>query len=238
MKWTKHEAQEASQLLTVLSSTFNRELDEAGLTGYLMGMEDIPVSAIRTAVSRAIREQRFMPTVAELRRLAGEMDPEARAITAWACVRDQIGKVGAYRSITFTDGAINAAAGGLESDEDVADGASTKDGANSGGDGDTNVRVRQSLRLLADPKKSPQFNDAQRAAFADVLAWARADRGAKLAAKIAANPEKADALREADAPGAVYGWNHCRVGIINRVVAGTADEDYQIGYNFVQAETA
>ena len=109
MKWTKHEAQEASQLLTVLSSTFNRELDEAGLTGYLMGMEDIPVSAIRTAVSRAIREQRFMPTVAELRRLAGEMDPEARAITAWACVRDQIGKVGAYRSITFTDGAINAA---------------------------------------------------------------------------------------------------------------------------------
>lgn len=79
------------------------------MTGYLMGMEDIPVSAIRTAVSRAIREQRFMPTVAELRRLAGEMDPEARAITAWACVRDQIGRVGAYRSITFTDGAISAA---------------------------------------------------------------------------------------------------------------------------------
>ena len=95
--------------------------------------------------------------------------------------------------------AFNAAAGGLESDEDAADGASTKDGANSGGDGGANVRVRQSLRLLADPKKSPQFNDAQRAAFADVLAWARADREAKLAAKIAANPEKADALREADA---------------------------------------
>lgn len=94
--------------MTILASTFNRELDEAGLTGYMMGMEDIPVSCIRTAVSRAIREQKFMPSVAELRRLAGEMDSEARAITAWACVRDQIAKVGGYRSITFTDAAINA----------------------------------------------------------------------------------------------------------------------------------
>lgn len=96
-------------LFQALCATFNVEPSEAMAEGYWLGCSDLEQTDFQRGVSRAIRECTFMPKPAELRRLSGEQTEDERAVLAWSTVKDAIQAHGAYRSIEFTDPAINAA---------------------------------------------------------------------------------------------------------------------------------
>lgn len=90
-------------ILRAMASTFGKEADEAMLLGYSIGLADLPLAEVEKSVGRAIRESRFMPTVAELRELAGIVRPEARAALAWTVADTAVRRNGAYRTMQFDD---------------------------------------------------------------------------------------------------------------------------------------
>ena len=94
--------------ITALARTFNREADEPLLLGYWMGLEDIDMAAVNKGASRAMRECKFMPTVAEIRELSGQMLPADRAALAWEAFRKALQIHGCYESVSFDDKLINA----------------------------------------------------------------------------------------------------------------------------------
>ena len=96
------------KLIAVLASAYRQEADRATLEAYSIGLSDVPIEAIETAVDRAIRGSTFFPSVAELRELAGEMKPEARAIKAWDAFRKGRDSYGYYVTVDFDDPVINA----------------------------------------------------------------------------------------------------------------------------------
>jgi hypothetical protein len=95
-------------VITALARTFSRDIDEATFTGYEMGLSDIPIDRIKTAVARAIRERKFMPTVFEIRELAGELTPDTRVVKAWDAFQRAVVAHGSYASVDFDDPVINA----------------------------------------------------------------------------------------------------------------------------------
>lgn len=105
-----------------MALTFRQETPEALFDGYWMGLSDLPIEAIERGVERAIRTCRFMPSVVELRELAGELSIAHRAPLAWAKAREAILHHGYTRSVNFDDPVINAtirAFGGWEAFEDL-----------------------------------------------------------------------------------------------------------------------
>ena len=96
------------EVVCALAATCRQEASEAMLTGYWMGLEDLPLAAVRRAAVRAMRERKFMPTVAELRELCGEITPADRAAIAWQAVVDANRRHGYGASVNFDDPAINA----------------------------------------------------------------------------------------------------------------------------------
>lgn len=95
--------------IAALGAAFGKEVSNPMLTGFRLGLNDLAVPDILLAVDRALRECKFMPSVYELRQLAGTMPTESRAVLAWGCVRDSIGRVGGYASVDFDDPIVNAA---------------------------------------------------------------------------------------------------------------------------------
>lgn len=95
-------------MIAAMVRVFGKEADDPMYEGYKIGLEDLPLGIIRTGVSRAIRECRFMPTVADLRELAGDVSPESRAQLAWGVLEKTIRLVGYYGSVDFDDKCINA----------------------------------------------------------------------------------------------------------------------------------
>ena len=95
-------------VVTALAATFGKEASEAMLTGYWMGLSDLELPAFKRAASMALRDRKFMPTVAELHELAGELTPEARAVVAWDAAILANRLHGYYHSVSFDDPAINA----------------------------------------------------------------------------------------------------------------------------------
>ena len=91
-----------------LAATFGRETDEAMLMGYSMALDDIPVDRIELAVRRALRECKFMPSGAELRRLSGELSSDSRVVLAWSAVKQAVSLYGYTKSVDFDDPVINA----------------------------------------------------------------------------------------------------------------------------------
>lgn len=105
---TSDDTTEFRLTLSALAATFRVEADVALFTGYWMGCEDLELGAFKRACGAAIRQCKFMPTVAELRELAGV--PKSGDIAEQAAdVADQARAfVGAYRSPRFQDAIINA----------------------------------------------------------------------------------------------------------------------------------
>ncbi len=56
--------------IEAMAATFRAEATPALLLGYWMGLGDLPLDDVHTAIGKAIRECEFMPTVARLRILA------------------------------------------------------------------------------------------------------------------------------------------------------------------------
>lgn len=78
---------EFGRLITGMGLAFRQEITTPLLTAYRMGLDDKPLDRIRHAIARAIRECKWMPTVAELREMAtvhrlhehAPQDPATRA---------------------------------------------------------------------------------------------------------------------------------------------------------------
>ncbi len=100
---------EFAEAIAALFETFGAEASDAKFLGYWIGLEDIQIRDLQTAVQRAIRESKFLPKPAELRSLAGSMSDATRAVLAWEIVTKSIIQIGSYRSVDFEDPAINAA---------------------------------------------------------------------------------------------------------------------------------
>lgn len=97
-----------TQAVGVLSEAFNRKASEATFGAYEIGLGDLSVDQIKLAMTRAIRECRFMPSPAELRELAGELAGEGKALHAWNEFLKHV-PIGAYSHVDFTiDPIINA----------------------------------------------------------------------------------------------------------------------------------
>lgn len=96
------------ELMAALASSFGREADQAMLLGYRLALGDLPLEKIESAVGRAIRELKFMPSPAEVRELAGVLTPQNRAGLAWVAFTRAASRVGEYRTVDFDDRLINA----------------------------------------------------------------------------------------------------------------------------------
>ncbi len=98
---------ELLQQVAALAANFNREADDAMFLAFECGLGDLPLADVQQAIYRAIRECRFMPTVAELRGLAGVMLPADRAILAWDAFVNAVIAHGYCASVDFDDRLIN-----------------------------------------------------------------------------------------------------------------------------------
>ena len=95
-------------LIAALGASFGRQVDEATLTAFEIGLSDLPLEKITAAVQAAIRSCRFMPSPAELRELAGVVSPQHRAVVAWTAFSAAVSKHGFYKSVDFDDPVVNA----------------------------------------------------------------------------------------------------------------------------------
>jgi len=93
--------------ITALCLTFNQEATEVVFDAYWIGLSDLSIEAANKAVFRAIRECESFPKPVELRRLAGELQRDARAIAAWEDVLRAV-PLGSWKHIDFADLLINA----------------------------------------------------------------------------------------------------------------------------------
>jgi hypothetical protein len=99
---------EFCKTIAALAATFRQEATEALYEGYWLGLDDVPVEAVKSAVVQAMRSCRFMPSVAELRALAGVLSPDDRAVKAWAAVMQAHREHGYYHTVVFDDPATTA----------------------------------------------------------------------------------------------------------------------------------
>lgn len=74
-----------SQLVLAMAATFSKPADSAMLLGYWIGLEDLPVDQIETAIVRCMRSSEYLPTVAQIRSaVAGPAaSPKLRAASQW-----------------------------------------------------------------------------------------------------------------------------------------------------------
>lgn len=96
------------ELISALAAVMSREVDEALLAGYEIGLDGMTIDAVEVAVMRALRESKFMPSPTELRALAGDVPAADKAVLAFNALDRAVSDVGVYRSPDFDDPLINA----------------------------------------------------------------------------------------------------------------------------------
>ena len=90
---------EFAKLMVWLAAAYPKaELTEAQVRVYWAGLQDLGLDAIRQAMSRAVKEARWMPTVAELRSYVQPL-PQDAAVLAWTALEQAAVKVGAFQSL-------------------------------------------------------------------------------------------------------------------------------------------
>lgn len=87
--------------------TFGQETTKPILHGYWLGLQDLPLQAVQSAVAQAIVTMDRIPKPVDLRRLAGEQTGDQRAIAAWNDVLRAV-PLGSYKHVDFRDCLINA----------------------------------------------------------------------------------------------------------------------------------
>ena len=101
-----------SRFAVVIGSTaelFNRHLTEAAMELWWNALSDLELDQIEQGVSRHLRDSdrgKFMPTPADVRYFCGFRHPTGSI--AWGEVLDTMESVGAYRTVLFADGVVNA----------------------------------------------------------------------------------------------------------------------------------
>lgn len=95
-------------IIGAVFESFGQESTPPRLMGYWLGLKDLELAAVEKAAGRALREMTRLPAPAELRKLAGEMTSQDRALAAWGDVLNAV-PVGCYRHVDFQDKLCNAA---------------------------------------------------------------------------------------------------------------------------------
>lgn len=97
-------------LIEILAESFGREPSEAMVTGFWIGLQDMPLSDVNAGVRSALKSCETMPRPAHIRRLAGsaELGSDHQATLAWQAVREALARHGTYASVEFDDPIINA----------------------------------------------------------------------------------------------------------------------------------
>lgn len=90
-----------------LSEAFGRSVSVATIEAFVVGLADIPDEALERAGVQSLRTSKFMPSIAELRELAGVTAIADRAVLAWDAVLKSLSH-GPYQHVDFDDGVINA----------------------------------------------------------------------------------------------------------------------------------
>jgi hypothetical protein len=100
-----------TEFLVALSSVaelFGKTLTDATIELWWSVLKDLPLEDIKSGFSRHLRDAergRFMPAPADI---IGKTVAKRTALVAWAEVEEHMRLVGAYRSVEFADGTINA----------------------------------------------------------------------------------------------------------------------------------
>jgi len=105
---TRDESKRLAVMVGALAESFGKVASAPMLRGYEMGLSDLPIDLVEQAALRAMRESRFMPTIAELRELAGIPNRAAQAALAFATFERAVMRHGGYASVNFQDQRINA----------------------------------------------------------------------------------------------------------------------------------
>lgn len=93
-------------VLTIFGEAFRQKISDTTLKVYEMGLEGLSSEQIMDVASKAIQQCKFMPTIAELRELAGD-DKKTQSMLAWASFERAM-PLGPYRHVNFRDKLINA----------------------------------------------------------------------------------------------------------------------------------
>lgn len=107
-RMNRNETSRLAVLVGVLAEAYRQTITEATIEAYRIGLRDLTLGAVERAIDEAIRTCRFMPTVSELRALAGVMIPEHRAVLAWRLLMDATKEHCPYHSVDFDDPLIMA----------------------------------------------------------------------------------------------------------------------------------
>ena len=105
---TSDDKPEFASVMTAMCTAFGKELGEAILEAYWMALEDMPLEDFKQGAKKCLREDEWMPKPGAIRRSAGVLSPDARAMMAFECVRKSISTHGAYVSVNFDDPVITA----------------------------------------------------------------------------------------------------------------------------------
>lgn len=95
-----------AELLVQLAAAYptTGKLTEASIRLYAWALGDVPLTEVKRACARAIRESRFFPSVAELRQYIVPTPDEA-ALLAWTALTMAASEIGAYASVDVEDAA-------------------------------------------------------------------------------------------------------------------------------------
>jgi hypothetical protein len=96
-----------SVAITAMLVTFGREATAPQITGYWLGLRDLPLLAVEAAVAKALQTATRLPVPAELRELASGGSSSDRAIAAWSDVQRAC-SVSYMADLDFGDWIINA----------------------------------------------------------------------------------------------------------------------------------
>ncbi len=109
--------------LAILAESLQREITDATVHAYTLGLGDTTTTQLQAATQRALQTCDRFPSVAELRQLVttGGMDYADRALLAFDAVERAVSHVGAYKTVDFDDVAINAAIRSLGGWERICD---------------------------------------------------------------------------------------------------------------------
>lgn len=101
-----HVEVEVTKLVGVLAAAFpNAHMSVESVKVYVAMLKDVPLDVLKLAVEQCIAESEFLPTIAKLRgqavRLCSSTESLMEPLEAWALVKQQMGRVGCYRSPQF-----------------------------------------------------------------------------------------------------------------------------------------
>jgi hypothetical protein len=94
--------EDVATVLVYLAEAYGTRLTEARIRIYANALADLTIDQVKSAASRAVRESRFFPSVAELRQMV-DLTAEDAALVAWAGLQKQAADVGAYAQPNIDD---------------------------------------------------------------------------------------------------------------------------------------